>query len=343
MPHRLKRLSLPLTALVLSSPLALAGEPLKIFGLRLDDPDALLFTSFTETTGIPVELVSMPMDELAAAMAGGDTPPVDVLMVVDSGNIQGQVEAGWFQPVQSEWLEERVPEGLRHLEAGWSGYATRARVIVINADKLDWIPDSYEGLADERLAGQLCLGNGASAYNASLVSSMVAYHGEAEASAWVAGLMANLAQPTGGRDGELLRALAEPGECAVTVANHYYLLRMLESRDGDERAIAESLTLVWPNQQGEGLAGRGAYQNVAGFAVARGTPNTEAAVQFLEHTASDTIQRAVAEGIFYPVVASDDIGAVARLGEAKMSDLPMSELGSHVETTRRVMGEQGWE
>lgn len=338
---------LPLAALV-ASPLALAAEPLKIFSPRLADPEAPIYTTFTAETGIPVELVETSMeaftDGMRAAAEEGATPPADVLMVVDSANIHRQREAGWFQPLESETLEARVPEALRDLEAGWSGYATRARVIVINEAKLDWVPESYEALTDPRLAGRLCLGGGASAYNTSLVSAMVAHHGAEQAEAWVEGLAANLARPAGGRDGELFAALAAEGDCAVTVANHYYLLRMLGGEEAEQRELAESLTLVWPNQAGEGLEGRGAYRNVAAFAVARGTPNADAARLFLEHTASGAVQQDVAEGIFYPVV--EEIGpieAVAAFGEATMDALAINAMGEQAETAREIMVRAGWE
>ncbi|MCE8039765.1 extracellular solute-binding protein [Halomonas sp. MCCC 1A11062] len=344
MPTSLHRTLVPLTFTLLATPIAMANEPLRITGSRLNDSQAPIFTTFTEATGIPVELVTLTMDELAEAMASEAEPPVDVIMVVDSSNIHAQVEAGWFQPFESEWIETRVPEALRNLEAGWSGYATRARVIYVNPDKLDWTPQSYEALADQRLTGQLCLGSGRSPYNVSLMSSMVLHHGEAEAERWARALVANLAQPTGGRDGELLRAVAEPGDCAVTVANHYYYLRMLESADEAERALAEQLELVWPNQEGEGLDGRGAYRNVAGFGMARGTPRAEAALRFLEHTAADEVQQDVAAGIFYPVVAEvGEANAQRRLGAARMDPASMSELGEHAEAARALLEKVNWQ
>ncbi|MCC5882535.1 MAG: extracellular solute-binding protein [Halomonas sp.] len=338
------RAALPLALTLLAAPLALAHEPLRITGPRLNDPQAPIFTTFSEATSIPVELVTLTADELAEAMASEGEPPVDVIMVVDSSNIHSQVEAGWFQSFESEWLVSRVPAELRNLEAGWTGYATRSRVIYVNPEKIDWEPQSYEALADERLAGKLCLGSGHSPYNVSLVSSMILHHGDAEAQRWAEALVANLAQPTGGRDGELLRALAEPGDCAVTVANHYYYLRMLDSDDSEERALAEQLELVWPNQHGEGEGGRGAYRNVAGFAMARGTSRAEAALRFLEHTAGDVVQRDVAEGIFYPVVADvSQANAVVQLGDASMDATPMEELVELAATARALLEQAGWQ
>lgn len=348
MSHEYRRVvlaSLPLlSSLVLAAPMAMADEPLKVYGLRLNDPDAPIFTSFTEATGIAIELVQMSMDELTAAFDDGGEPPVDVMMVVDSGNITGQQERGLFQAIDSATLEERVPAELRDLEGGWSGYATRARVIYVNPDKVDWVPSHYEDLADPRVQGLLCLGSGTSAYNASWVGSMVAHHGEEAAEEWAAAVVDNLARPTGGRDGELLQALAEPGECAVTVANHYYYLRMLLSDDGEERELAEAVDLIWPNQEGDGAAGRGAYRNVAGFAVANGTSRADDARRFLEHTASDTVQLDVAEGIFYPVVeGSAESVAEQRLGAAKTDAIPMRELGQHHDTARQILARVGWE
>ncbi|WP_165789396.1 extracellular solute-binding protein [Billgrantia endophytica] len=340
---------LPLAATLLTAPLALASAPLKVHAPRLNDPEAPIFAAFTQETGIPIELVSLSMEELTsafeAALASEAEPPVDVLMVVDTGNIHRLMEAGWLQPLESESLETRVPVELRDLEAGWSGYATRARVIYVNPDKIDWVPESYEALADERLAGKLCLGGGASAYNTSLMASVVAHHGEAAAEEWAEALVANLAQPAGGRDSELLQALAAPGDCAVTLANHYYYLRLLESENAEEQSTAEALKLVWPNQQGEGLEGRGAYRNVAAFAVAQGTPRAEQAVRFLEHTAGVAMQRDVAGGIFFPVVAEgvDEINAEQRLGHASMDTLSMRQLTGHLSKARQILARVGWE
>ncbi|CAM3925039.1 extracellular solute-binding protein [Vreelandella rituensis] len=298
---------------LIAAPLALADSPLRIYGPRLDDPQAPMFTTFTQAAGVEIELVQMSAEELDAAFQQGGKPPVDVMLVTDSGNLQQAVAAGMFQPVESERLGERVPAGLRDLDAGWAGYATRSRVIFTNPEKLDWTPESYEDLADEHLKGKLCLGGGGSTYNVSLVSSMVAHHGEDAAQAWVEGLMNNLAQAPGERDGALLQA------------------------------TAETLNLVWPNQQGEGLQGRGAYRNVTAGALVKNTPNEADAVHFLEHLASDSVQQDVAQGIFYPVVDGLSASVAEQtLGNVTFDDIAMRELSERYAIARKIMQGAGW-
>ena len=81
------------------------------------------------------------------------------------------------------------------------------------------------------------------------------------------------------------------GECGITVANTYYVGRLIGSDDPKNNAITDALTIVFPNQ-----GDRGAHVNISGAGVTRYAPNKENAIRFLEYLTSDFAQRLFAEG-----------------------------------------------
>ena len=95
------------------------------------------------------------------------------------------------------------------------------------------------------------------------------------------------------------------GECDVAVVNHYYLVRLIKSDEADEeRAIAEKVDIVFPNQDG-----RGAHANISGAGVVATAPNKDNAIKFLEYLTTDQAQDYFAQGNYeFPVVEGVKLG-----------------------------------
>ena len=93
-------------------------------------------------------------------------------------------------------------------------------------------------------------------YQQSLVASIIAAHGEADAQRIVEGWASNAELLN--NDVLVIEAVAD-GLCEVGVANHYYLGRKLEENDGEY-----PVRLMWANQ-----ADRGVHVNVSGGGVTR--------------------------------------------------------------------------
>ena len=141
--------------------------------------------------------------------------------------------------------------------------------------------------------------SGSHPYNLSLFGSMLEHLGPQATEAWLKGLVANMARPPKGGDTDQIRGVAS-GECGVALSNTYYIARLMRSTKPEDKAVAERIAVVFPNQ-----ASWGTHINIAGAAVARHAKNREAAVQFLEYLSSDSAQRYFADGNNeYPVVAS---------------------------------------
>ena len=315
-----------------------AGE-VNVYSARHYDTDLALYERFTEQTGIDVNLIEGNSDGLIERIGNeGELSPADMLITVDAGRLWRAQQQGIFQPVASELLNERVPAHLREPGGHWFGLSKRVRVVVYN--KAAGLPDGiadYEDLADERLRDKVCMRSSGNIYNLSLLGSLVEHHGEEAAEAWAKGVVANFHRSPQGNDTAQLRAVAA-GECGVSVANTYYIGRLLGSEDADDRAVADAVGVLFPNQDD-----RGAHVNISGAGVAKHAPNRANAVKFLEYLTSDFAQRLFAEGNNeYPVIG-DASGPIAGLGAFKEDAVNAAVLGANQALAVRIFDRAGWQ
>ncbi|EPC02878.1 iron deficiency-induced protein A [Litchfieldella anticariensis FP35 = DSM 16096] len=336
------RLAAPLTALLASAAFAngaLADE-LNVYSARHYDSDERLYDAFTEQTGIKVNILEGDSDQLIERIRReGEASPADVMITVDAGRLWRAEQENIFESVESEVLNERVPESMRHPEGKWFGFSQRVRAIFYNPDNID--PSeigSYEDLADPNLEGDICIRSSNNIYNQSLLASLIEHHGAEGAEEWAQGVVNNFArQPEGGDTDQILGVAS--GECDVAVANHYYYVRLLKSDDGSEREAADKVEILFPNQDG-----RGAHVNVGGAGVVKGAPNHDNAIRFLEFLASDEAQEIFAYGNYeYPVVEGvkkDEV--LESWGDFKKDGINVSILGENNPKAIRIFDRVGW-
>lgn len=315
-----------------------SAEVVNVYSARHYDTDLALYERFTETTGIKVNLIEGSSDGLIERIVNeAEFSPADMLITVDAGRLWRAAEAGVFQPVESAVLDERVPEYLHDPAGLWFGLSKRARVIVYN--KANGLPQGvsrYEDLAGEALRGQVCMRSSGNIYNLSLLGSLIEHHGEDKALAWATGVVANFRRAPQGNDTAQLRAVAA-GECGVSIANSYYIGRLMGSADEADTAVTDAIGVLFPNQEG-----RGAHVNISGAGVTRHAPNRANAVLFLEYLTGDFAQRLFAEGNNeYPVVGAAT-GPIAALGTFKEDAVNASVLGANQALAVQVFDRAGW-
>ena len=330
-------LFLALVAAAWVAPIAGAQGVVNLYTARHYDSDQAVYEAFTEETGIEVRTIEADADALLARIQReGELSPADLFLAVDAGRLQLAVHRGVLEPVEDATLQERIPANLRHPDGLWFGLSKRVRVI-LRAPEAPAV-DTYAGLADPSLRGELLIRSSSNVYNQSLVASLIANEGEDPAEAWAEGVVANLARKPQGGDRDQVRAAAA-GEGSVAVANHYYFARMLAGDDAQDRAAAEKLTLVFPDQNG-----RGAHVNVSGAGVVKGAPNRENALRFLGFLVSDRGQELYALANFeYPVVPGMDLPEVlAGFGGFKEDPLNAAELGENNREAVEVMDRARW-
>lgn len=318
---------------------ALADE-INLYSARHYDSDERLYEAFTKETGIDVNVLEGDSDQLIERIQReGVASPADVMMTVDAGRLWRAEEEGIFQSVESDVLNERVPEAMHHPDGLWFGFSQRARAIFYNRENIDPSQiSSYEDLADPKFKGEVCIRSSNNIYNQSLLASMVEHKGADGAEEWAQGVVDNMARDPEGGDTDQIRGVAT-GECDLAVANHYYYVRLLKSDDDADREAARKVGIIFPNQDG-----RGTHVNVGGAGVAKNAPNHDNAVRFLEFLASDTAQHIFASGNNeFPVVEGIHKDPVLESwGNFKKDDVNVSVLGENNPEAVRIFDRVGW-
>ena len=336
----MNRLITLVAALALALPGLAQEKVLNLYSSRHYQTDEALYANFTKKTGIKVNRIEANEDALLERLKNeGARSPADVLVTVDAGRLWRAEQMGLFQPVKSAVLAERIPGELRHPDGLWFAFSVRARPVFYLKGAVDpkQIRD-YEDLADPKWKGKVCIRSSSNMYNLSLMSSMIAGIGPVKAEEWARGVVANFARSPKGGDTDQLKAVAA-GECQVAVANTYYYVRLMKSAKPDERAVAEKVGVIFPNQ-----SGRGTHVNVSGAGVMKHAPNRDSAVKFLEYLASAEAQAYFANGNNeYPAAGKvHDNRELASLGEFRKDSLNVTVLGKNQAAAQQIYDRAGW-
>lgn len=322
-----------------SGAIAQTGE-VNLYSSRHYNTDDALYNTFTDRTGIRVNLLEGKADELLERIKNeGANGPADVFMTVDAGMLWRADQAGVFAPISSTVLTEKIPEYLRHPDGKWFGFSKRARVIMYNKAMVESSElSTYEDLADPRWRGKILIRSSDNIYNQSLVASLIEANGLKSTETWAAAFVKNFARsPEGNDSAQIEAAAAGLGELAI--ANTYYLPRYLEDENPKKRAVFEQLGVFFPNQ-----SDRGAHVNISGGGVVATAPHAEAAQKFLEYLAGTEAQEFFAKGNNeYPVVEGVALApAVAGFGTFKDDSINVSTYGENQVAAVELMDRVGW-
>jgi iron(III) transport system substrate-binding protein len=323
-------------------------QVVNLYSARHYATDEALYTNFTKQTGIKVNRVDADdAGILARLKAEGAASPADVILLVDAARLyKGEVE-GLFQPVKSKLLEEAIPAQLRGKAAAdggtpWFGFSTRARVIVYDKQKVSKSDvDTYEKLGDPVNKGKLCVRSGSHPYNLSLFGAVSEHLGDVKTEQWLKGMVNNMARSPQGGDTDQIKGVAS-GECGVALSNTYYVARILKSTTPADKAIAERVGIVFPNQSSWGT-----HINIAGGAVAKSAKNQANAVKFLEYLASSQAQDYFANGNNeWPVtkgVVVNNPALTAMAGDGfKSETIPISVVGGNQVKIQQMLDRVGF-
>jgi len=197
---------------------------------------------------------------------------------------------------------------------------------------------TYEDLSDSKWKGRICIRSSGNIYNQSLTASLIAANGAEATQDWASGLVKNMARPPRGGDRDQIKAAAA-GQCDLAIANTYYLVGMLTSKDDSQRTAAEKMGVFWPNQKG-----RGAHVNVSGAAVTKSARNKANAIRLIEFLANKDSQHWYAEtnGEF-PVRTDVEASELLQSwGQFNRDTLNLSRLGELNPDAVRLMDRAGW-
>ncbi len=323
-----------------AQPGAQTGE-VNLYSSRHYNTDDELYETFTDLTGIRVNLLEGKADELLERIKNeGANSPADVFMTVDAGMLWRADQAGIFAPVSSTVLTQTIPENLRHPDGKWFGFSKRARVIMYDKTKVDPADlSTYEDLADPKWRNKILVRSSDNIYNQSLVAALIETNGLAETEAWARGLVRNFARSPEGNDRAQIEAVAA-GLGELAIANTYYLPRYDNTGDAAKQSVFDKIGVFFPNQ-----AGRGTHVNISGAGVVASAPNANAAQQFLEYLSGTEAQEFFAKGNNeYPVVPGVALAPVVEgFGTFEDDAVNVSVYGENQAEAVKLMDRVGWE
>ena len=321
----------------LNLPVNSTEREVRVYSGRHYNTDRAVFKQFAEETGIKVRLIEATGITLIERLKReGKNSQADLILLVDAARITNASNAGLLQRIDSDNLENDVPEGLKDPGKKWYALTRRVRVMVINPRKvdIDKIKD-YSDLADPSLKGKVCLRNRKSPYNQSLVANQIVNNGEEATKEWLNGMISNVSQPFFAGDISIIRAVAR-GKCGVGVVNHYYVARMLDGVNGKkDKLLAKKTTVIIPDP---------AHVNISAGGVAKYATNKEEAIELLEFLASPAGSKGLAAPTFeHPLKEVNQNQIVKNFGGFTPDQVTVEDLGSNNSMAIKMMKEAGWD
>jgi iron(III) transport system substrate-binding protein len=347
---RFKLTAIPTTALAttalaattLASAIGVAGmaqnrpQDVNVYSGRHYNTDKQLYAEFTRRTGIKVNLLEGKDDELIQRLKSeGTKSKADLLVLVDAARLYRAQQDNLFQPISSPELNKDVPANLRDPGGRWYALTRRARPVMVNTAQVNpKLIRTYADLTRPELKGKLCLRNRASVYNQSLVADELVRRGATTTRQWLRGVVANMKAPFFTSDTTMVRAVGQ-GQCGATIANQYYLARLLSGDNAADRATAKKVRVVWPNPT---------HVNVTAGGVTRSARNPEAARRLLEFLASPSSGEGfAAANNEYPLKGWGNNPTLKAFGTFKATPVSIEQMGRRNREAVQWMSEAGWE
>lgn len=296
---------------------------------------------FTQETGIKTNVVYSKKGLAQRLKAEGENSPADIILTVDIGRLYVYDDLDLLLPIESKKLINNIPSYLRSPDNSWFGLSKRARVIVVDNEKIkDGDITTLEDLADSKWKGQICSRPGSHVYNRGIMASVLAEYGNEKAEEWARNLVSNFAKRPQGNDRAQVKAIYE-GECSIAIINNYYYGKLKFSEDPEQRKWVANVRLIFPNQaEGD----RGAHVNISGAGVAKYSKNKKEAIALLEFLTSEKAQKLYGEINFeYPVnpkVSPSE--ELQNWGEFREDNLPIIKIAELAPEAQKIIDRVGW-
>ncbi|ABM04709.1 ABC iron(III) transporter periplasmic binding protein [Psychromonas ingrahamii 37] len=310
------------------------AEEVNIYSFRQPFLIEPIMEKFTKQTGIKVNILFAKSGLIERVKREGKLSPADLVLTSDFSRLMMINDERLTQSVDSKILTENIPSQYRDPQQHWFALTTRVRNIYSSAERVGPTPNiTYQDLASPEFKGKVCMRAGKHPYNVSLLASVIAHEGKANAKTWLEGLKANLARKPQGNDRAQVKAIKD-GLCDYALGNSYYLGKMLA--DPQQLSWAEAVNINFPNQ-----TTTGSHINVSGVVLTKYAPNKASAIKLMEFLSGETAQQIYAEANYeYPVnanVAPSEL--VGSWGEFKADSISLSDIAKQHRTAVKLLDE----
>jgi iron(III) transport system substrate-binding protein len=296
-------------------------ESITIYSGRSEELIADLLTTFTEETGIEVEVRYGDSAELAAQiLEEGQNIRADVYFGQDAGALGALAKEGVTKTLPSD-ITDLVATEYKSVNGQWVGVSGRGRVFVYDPAKVSEVPTSYKDLMDPSWKGRI----GIAPTNASFqtfITAIRVLEGEQAAIDFLNAMKQNGVLFE--RNSIIMQAIQD-GVVDSGLVNHYYWWE-LAAEIGEENMKPE---IAW-FKDGD----TGNLINVAGVAVLSDNPSANVFAKWL---LGDTAQKYFVERTReYSLTGVPEVAGLKPLKDIKAPAIDLSNLDSLGETLELI-------
>lgn len=313
-----------------------ASKEVNVYSSRHYDVDKEIYKKFEDETGIKVNIVEGKSDELLERIKReGEDTKADVFLTVGGESISVANEADVLQPIKSKKTLENIPEEFRGSDNKWVGLTSRARAIVYSKDRVN--PDSiktYEDLTKDEFKDKVLVRSSSSSYNQALLASFIQENGVDWSTNWAEGVVNNMARTPEGNDRDQVKAIAA-GTGDVAIVNSYYLGKLLNSSDQEEKKAGEAVKIKFPENT---------HLNISWGGITKNAKNQENAELFLEYLTDEEVQTMYSnENYEYPLNKNANTNELLKTwGEFNKQNINYDTLGDSLPEAVKVFDKVGW-
>ena len=298
-----------------------SAESITIYSGRSEELIADLLTTFTEETGIEVEVRYGDSAELAAQiLEEGQNIRADVYFGQDAGALGALAKEGVTKTLPSDLTDLVAPE-YKSVNGQWVGVSGRGRVFVYDPAKVSEVPTSYKDLMDPSWKGRI----GIAPTNASFQTFITAIRVLEGEQAAIDFLNAMKQNGVLFEKNSIIMQAIQDGVVDAGLVNHYYWWE-LAAEIGEKNMKPE---IAW-FKDGD----TGNLINVAGVAVLSDNPSANVFAKWL---LGDTAQKYFVERTReYSLTGVPEVAGLKPLKDIKAPAIDLSDLDSLGETLELI-------
>jgi len=319
-----------LAALALAPIIAISGcatapsdsaESITIYSGRSEALISELLDTFTLETGIAVNVRYGDSAELAAQiLEEGSNVQADVFFSQDAGALGALAKEGLTKSLPAD-ITDLIDASYKSKDSQWVGVSGRARVLVVNPEKVTELPTSYKDLMEPSWKGRIAIAPTNASFQAFITAVRIT-EGDQAAEEFLIAMKENAVLFE--KNGLILQAV-EDGVIDAGLINHYYWFE-LENEKGVGNMKSE---LVWFEDQDAGN-----LINVAGAAVLSENPSANVFVKWLLGETAQTYF--VSKTWEYSLTGVKDAVGLKPISDIKAPEIDLSDLDSLSETLELI-------
>jgi iron(III) transport system substrate-binding protein len=312
---------LALGACASPTPDASDDKSITIYSGRSEDLIADLLDTFTQETGIEVEVRYGDSAELAAQiLEEGENVRADVYFGQDAGALGALAKEGVTKTLPAD-ITDLVQDAYKSDDSQWVGVSGRARVLVYDPAKVTTLPTSYKDLMDPSWKGRIGIAPTNASFQA-FVTAIRVLEGDEAANQFLVAMKENAVLFE--KNSIILQAV-EDGVIDAGLINHYYWFE-LAAEIGEENMKSE---ITWFND-----GDTGNLINVAGVAVISDNPSANVFAKWL---LGDTAQQYFVERTReYSMTRIPEVAGLKPLSEIRAPQFDLSDLEPLAETLELI-------